>query len=176
MDGRFPPTRPQANSMTEPSHGVFEDRPELFVGTIENCAVVIWRATPTVDTAKLAARHFSKFEGEAGRGFALVAIITANCAPVGPDVRQAFDEAMRAHREAALGMAAVIEVQGVLGGLTRAMARTMSIVTRSPYPTNTFATVKSASEWMPYILSQRGAPELSPSVISDFVENHRHPA
>ena len=159
-----------------PQSVVFEDRPELFVGRIENCAVVIWRATPTVATARLAMQHFGSFEGEPGRGFALVAIITPNCAPVGPDVRQAFDEAMRAYRDSALGMGAVIEVQGVLGGLTRAMARTMSVITRSPYPTNTFATVHAASKWMPNILSQRGALELPPTAIEDFIEGHRHPA
>ena len=161
-------------AMTEPMQRVFEDRPELFVGLIENCAVIIWRATPTVATAEVAASHFPHFESKSGHGFALVAIVTSNCAPVGPDVRQAFDQAMRVHRDSALGMAAVIEVQGVLGGLTRAMARTMSVVTRSPYPTNTFATVKNASDWMPRILSQRGAPELSSRVIIEFSESHRH--
>lgn len=160
--------------MTDPKQCVFEDRPELFVGLIQNCAVIIWRATPTVESAQVAAGHFSKFESVAGQGFALVAIVTANCAPVGPDVRQAFDQAMRVHRDLALGMAAVIEVQGVLGGLTRAMARTMSVVTRSPYPTNTFATAKNAAEWLPRILSQRGAPELSSGAIIEFIESKRY--
>lgn len=161
--------------MPDSTERVFEDLPSLFVGTIENCAVVIWRNTPTVETARLAAGHFSKFEHEPGQGFALVAIITPNCAPVGPDVRQAFDEAMRTYRDSALAMAAVIEVQGVLGGLTRAMARTMSVVTRSPYPTNTFANVRGAAEWLPRLMSQRGAPEISAGVLVEFIESHRHP-
>jgi len=163
--------------MTEPTlTKVFEDRPELFVGVVGNCAVITWRKTPTVATARQAMQHFGKFEGEDRCGFALVAVITPHCAPVGPEVRGTFDEAMRTYRESALGMAAVIEVQGVLGGLTRAMARTMSVISRSPYPTNTFASVRRASEWLPAILSQRGAAELSPPEIEEFIEGNRYPS
>lgn len=162
--------------MTDLNTAVFEDRPELFVGRVENCAVVIWRVTPTVASARLAMQHFPEFEVHPGLGFALVAVVTSNCAPIGPEVRQAFDEAMRAYRHSALGMAAVIEVQGVLGGLARALARTMSVVTRSPYPVNTFATVSSATEWLPQILSQRGTTRLAPRDIVAFVESHREPA
>lgn len=160
--------------MKDVSTAVFEDRPDLFVGRIDNCAVIIWRTTPTVDAAKAAAQHFPRFEVEPGLGFALIAVITPNCAPIGPDVRKAFDQAMRDYRDSALGMAAVVEVQGVLGGLIRALARTMSVITRSPYPTNTLATVKGASEWVPSVLSQRGASELGPTQIFAFVESHRH--
>lgn len=159
--------------MTETTTAVFEDQPEIFVGRVDNCAVVIWRTTPSVSAAELAMKHFPEFEIRAGRGFALLAVITPSCAPIGPEVRQKFDEAMRAYRESILGMAAVIETQGVLGGLARALARTMSVVTRSPYPVNTYATVKSASEWLPHILSQRGAAELDSTEITSFVESHR---
>lgn len=159
--------------MAEPSSQAFEDHPGVFVGRIENCAVVVWRTTPTVSSASLAAKHFGKFEQTPGHGFALIAVVTPDCAPVGAEVRQSFDTAMRAHRDSAMGMAAVIEVQGVLGGLTRAMARTMSIVARSPYPVNTFATVDAASKWLPPVLSQRGAPPLDPSRLVEFIEQHR---
>lgn len=160
--------------MAEPSSQVFEERPELFVGRIENCGVVVWRTTPTVGSATVAAKHFGEFELTPGHGFALIAVVTPNCAPVGSDVRQAFDSAMRAYRDSAMGMAAVIEVQGVLGGLTRAMARTMSIVARSPYPVNTFATVEAACGWLPPVLSQRGARLLDSLEIASFVAQHRH--
>jgi hypothetical protein len=159
--------------MGEPSNQVFEDHREVFVGRIANCAVVVWRTTPTVDSASLAAKHFGAFELTPGHGFALIAVVTPNCAPVGQDVRHAFDTAMRAHRDAAMGMAAVIEVQGVLGGLTRAMARTMSIVARSPFPVNTYATVDAACKWLSPVLAQRGALLLDPPVIGGFVEQHR---
>ncbi len=154
---------------------VFVDRPEIFVGRIENCAVVVWRQTPTVDSTRLATQHFEKFERVAGEGFALIAVITTNCAPVGPDVRKAFNAAMTAYRDSAMGMAAVIEVQGVLGGLTRAIARTMSVVSRTPYPVNTFGTVASACEWLPAILTNRGAKWIESGTIQNFVEGHRNP-
>lgn len=160
-------------SMVDPSSEVFEDRPELFVGRIENCAVVVWRTTPTVESAALAAEHFGKFEVAPGRGFALIAVVTPYCAPVSVEVRHAFDTAMRAHRDSVMGMAAVIEVNGVLGGLTRVMARTMSIVARSPYPVNTYASVETASTWLVHVLTQRGAQQLDANDITAFVEKHR---
>lgn len=159
--------------MSEFDTEVYEDEPGFLVARISNLAVITWRETPTVPAAGVAFQHFESFEQRPDEGFALVTIITANCAPVGPEVRQAFDEAMRACRASALGMAGVIEVQGVLGGLTRAIVRTMNIVSRAPYPVNTYANVKGASEWLPQIMAQRGAALVDATDIATFVERHR---
>lgn len=152
---------------------VYEDEAGFLVARISNLAVIIWRQTPTVDAARVAFQYFDKFEQVPGQGFALVTVITPACAPVGPEVRQAFDTAMRFCRNSALGMAGVIEVQGVLGGLTRAIVRTMNIVSRAPYPVNTYATVKAASEWLPNIMSQHGSPTVRAEEIEQFIESHR---
>jgi hypothetical protein len=122
---------------------------------------------------KVTLRHFGSFEQVPGEGFAILSVITAKCAPIGAEVRRAFDQGMLACRDSALGMAGVVEVKGVLGGLTRAIVRTMNIVSRGPYPVNTYATVKEASEWLPHIMAQRGAPTVSSQEIQSFVEQHR---
>lgn len=152
---------------------VFEDQAGFLVARLSNLAVIIWRETPTVDAARVAFQYFGQFEQISGQGFALVTIITPACAPVGPEVRHAFDTAMRSCRNSALGMAGVIEVQGVFGGLTRAIVRTMNIVSRAPYPVNTYATVKAASEWLPQIMSQHGTTAVRPDEIEQFIESHR---
>lgn len=159
--------------MGETDSHVFENEAGFLVARLSNLAVIVWRNTPTVLAAKRAFQHFDSFEQVPGQGFALLTVITPSCAPVGPDVRQAFDEAMRSCRNSALGMAGVIEVQGVLGGLTRAIVRTMNIVSRAPYPVNTYANVKGASEWLPHIMAQRGAPAVVSEDIQRFVAQHR---
>jgi hypothetical protein len=159
--------------MPEADSHIFEDQAGFLVARVSNLAVIVWRETPTVDAAKVAFQYFGQFEQVPGRGFALITVITPNCAPVGPEVRQAFDTAMRSCRDSALGMAGVIEVQGVLGGLTRAIVRTMNIVSRAPYPVNTYATVKAASEWLPNIMSQRGSPTVKAEEIERFIDGHR---
>lgn len=157
----------------EPEAEVFEDRANLFVGRWGNCGLVIWRQTPTLETAQLASEYFDRFAPEPGHGFALVAIITPACAPVGPDVRASFAAAMRRHGSDTLGMAAVIEVSGVLGGLTRALARTMSVVSRSSYPTNVFANAQGACTWVCPLLSSRGGAALDPGQLERFIAEHR---
>ena len=159
--------------MSSPDSRVFENEAGFLVARINNLAVILWRDTPTVPAVKKTVRHFPSFEQVRGEGFAVLSIITANCAPIGIDVRRAFDEGMQACRDSALGMAGVVEVQGVLGGLTRALVRTMNIVSRAPYPVNTYATVKEASEWLQHIMVQRGAPTVSSQEIQSFVAHYR---
>lgn len=161
--------------MSSPDGQVFENEAGFLVARIENLAVIVWRDTPTVPAVRKTIRHFPSFEQVQGEGFAVLSVITANCAPIGTEVRRAFDEGMLTCRDSALGMAGVVEVTGVLGGLTRVLVRTMNIVSRTPYPVNTYATVKEASEWLPQIMAQRGAPPVSSQEIQSFVAHHRVP-
>src|SRR5262245_60178132 len=113
------------------------DEASFYLGRVENLGFVIWRETPTLERLEKVTTMLARLEQEPGAGFAMMAVVTPTCAPVGPEVRKAFDAGLRIYRDSAMGFAAVIEVQGVLGGLTRAIARTLSIVSRSPIPVNT---------------------------------------
>lgn len=149
------------------------DEPSLYMGRVKNLGFIIWRETPTLQRVDNVTATMAKLEQEAGAGFAVMAVVTPACAPVGPDVRKAFDAGLRIYRESAMGFAAVIEVQGVLGGLTRAIARTLSIVSRSPIPVNIYATVADAAEWLAPLASQRGGSVLTRQAIVEEVSAHR---
>ncbi|MCH9682380.1 MAG: hypothetical protein K0V04_13160 [Deltaproteobacteria bacterium] len=153
----------------------FFDEPEFYCGRLENLGFVIWHETPTVPRVETVIATFPKLERTAGTGFAVMAIVTSNCAPIGPEVRTALNDGMRAHRDAVLAMAAVIEVPGVLGGLTRAIARTLNVVARSPFPLNTYGRIQDASLWLPNIMSQRGANTVSSLQIVQAVDAGRRP-
>ncbi|MEX1366363.1 MAG: hypothetical protein AB1Z98_24775 [Nannocystaceae bacterium] len=154
------------------SSETFHADDSFHVGRLQNLGFVIWFETPTLNRVKLVAQTLPRLEQQPNTGFAMMAVVTPACAPVGADIRAEFDDAMRAHREAALGMAAVIEVTGVLGGLTRAIARTLSVVNRSPYPLTTFTSVADAAAWLPDIMTQRGAPSIESQRIIDEIAAH----
>jgi hypothetical protein len=156
-----------------PETETFFDEPAFYMGRVKNLGFVIWRVTPTLERVDKVTAKLAKLEQEPGAGFAMLAVVTPTCAPVGPEVRRALDSGLRYYRDAALGFAAVIEVQGVLGGLTRAIARTLSIVSRSPIPINTYATVADAAEWLSQILSNRGGAQLSRQAIIEAVSAQR---
>lgn len=142
-----------------------EDDGFLF-GRLGALGVLLWFKTPTAYRAEQVSEHFASI----GRGhdFALLTVVTPPCAPVGPDVRSAFDEGIRDSRETLLGIATVIQVKGVFGGLTRTIARTMSIITRAPYPNNVYSTVSDAAEWLSSLIEQC-APAVTAQLIVDTI-------
>jgi len=152
---------------------VFIDEPAYFVGRLVNLGVVVWHQTPTLERVNSIRATLDRLEQEPHTGFAVMAVVTPGCAPVGAEIRSAFDGAMRAYRDAVLGMAAVIEVTGVLGGLTRAIARTLSVVSRSPYPLNTYTNIDTAAQWLPDVMAQRGAPRVTSRQIIETVDSVR---
>ncbi|MEM9460575.1 MAG: hypothetical protein AAGF11_40780 [Myxococcota bacterium] len=150
------------------------DEPAFFMGRLANLGFVIWHETPTITLVKKVSRTLTRLEQQPGQGFALIAVLTAKCAPIGAEIRSSIDDGMKTHRHAALGMAAIIEVPGVLGGLTRAIARTMSVVSRTPYPVNTYGSVEEAARWLPQVMASRGGPRVSARQIIDAVNVGRH--
>lgn len=146
-----------------------EDEGFLF-GKLRNLGVLVWRLTPTVGRVERVVQQFPRFETEPG--FGLLTVVSPACAPVDSEVRRVFDETMRAYRSSLLGIATVIETEGVLGGLSRAIARTLSIVSRTPYPHNVYATIGDASNWLPSITGQRVDSGLSSSQIVEAIAEH----
>ncbi|MCX4241937.1 hypothetical protein [Paraliomyxa miuraensis] len=128
--------------------------------------ILVWFKTPTTQRARLVAGHLRDI---AAGGFALLTIVTPPCAPVGADVRAIFDAGLRANQDSLLGTATVIQVEGVLGGLTRAISRAVTLVSRVPYPNNVYATVADAAMWIPQILSESAQPPPTPEEIVERV-------
>ena len=149
------------------------DEPSFFMGRLANLGFVIWHETPVITYVEQVGLTLARLEQTPGQGFALMAVLTAKCAPIGAEIRSSIDDGMKAHRHAALGMAAIIEVPGVLGGLTRAIARTMSVVSRTPYPVNIYGSVEEAARWLPQIMSSRAGPQVAARQIIDVVNAGR---
>ncbi len=147
---------------------VLEQDDRLLFGIVDNLGVIIWRQTPTLDAIHRVDKYFPRLANDP-RGFALMPVLTPGCAPVNAEGRSAFDRNMRAHRDQLLGIAIVIEVQGVMGGLTRAIARSMSIVSRTPYPVNTYATVPDALRWLAEIMTKRTDDHVASDALRDAI-------
>lgn len=153
--------------MTEIALEVFDEDEGFLFGKLQNLGVIVWRLTPTVGRVRRIVDLFPRFHSETA--FGLLTVVTPACAPVDSEVRRVFDETMRAYRSSLLGIATVIETEGVLGGLSRAIARTLSIVSRAPYPHNVYATIDDASKWLPSIIAQRAEPSMSPAQLVDAI-------
>ncbi len=150
---------------------VLETDDHLLLGSVDNLGVIVWRKTPTVQYIRLIDEHFPKL-GADPRGFALMAVLTPECAPVDAECRALFDRNMRAYRDALLGIAIVIEVKGIMGGLTRAIARSMSVVSRTPYPVNTYARVSDATRWLTGIMTKRTDEQISTEAMTAAILSH----
>jgi hypothetical protein len=160
--------------MTQVILEVLDEDEGFLLGKLDNLGIIVWRLTPTTSRVRRIVTLFPRFHGE--RGFGLLTVVSPACAPVDAEVRRVFDEAMRTYRDKLLGIATVIETEGVLGGLSRAIARTLSIVSRAPYPHNVYATIDDASKWLPTIAAQRSEPTLAPSQIVEAIgEHYRRP-
>jgi hypothetical protein len=156
--------------MPQPTLEILAEDEGFLFGKLDNLGLIIWRGHTTPARIARIVEAFARFEDE--HGFGLLSIIGPRVNPPGPEARNAFDQAMRAHRDRLLGIATVIHTQGVFGGLSRAIARTLSIISRTPYPHNVYATLEEASRWIPSILARPPLPELEPSTILEAIAAH----
>lgn len=151
--------------MARPSLEILAEDEGFLFGKLGTLGIIVWRTTPTAARTKRIIEAFPSFVAESG--FALLTVVSPLCAPPDSDVRRLFDEAMRAYRNTLLGIATVVQTEGVLGGLSRAIARTLSVVSRTPYPHNVYATIEQASMWLPGLI-----PGLVPSTIVEVIAEH----
>lgn len=156
--------------MPQPTLEILAEDEGFLFGKLDNLGLIIWRTTPTTARIQRIVDAFARFEGE--HGFGLFSIIGPRCNPPGSEVRNAFDQAMRAYRDSLLGIATVVQTEGVFGGLSRAIARTLSIVSRTPYPQNVYASLEDAAHWLPSVIARPPMPELAPSTILEAIAAH----
>lgn len=156
--------------MSQPTLEMLDEDEGFLFGKLDNLGIIVWRTTPTPARVQRIVDAFPRFADE--RGFGLLTIVSPLCAPPDSEVRRLFDQAMRAYRDTLLGIATVVQTEGVFGGLSRAIARTLSIVSRTPYPHNVYATIEDASKWLPAIISREPMPEMTPSTIVDVISQH----
>jgi hypothetical protein len=156
--------------MAQPTLEILDKDEGFLFGKLDNLGIIVWRITPTGGRVQRVVAAFPRFEGE--RGFGLLTIVSPLCAPPDSEVRRLFDQAMRAYRDTLLGIATVVQTEGVFGGLSRAIARTLSIVSRTPYPHNVYATIEDASRWLPSIISRQSEPGLTASTIVEVIAEH----
>lgn len=149
---------------------VLEHDAGFLYGRMQNLGVIIWYQTPTTDRFQRVAQRFGEFD--TADGFGVLTVVRPGCTPVGADVRDVFDRALKANRDYILGTATVIQMEGVLGGLSRAIARTMSVISRVPYPNNVFAKVSEAAQWLPDILAERRDIVIDPRDIVESIEHY----
>lgn len=156
--------------MAQPTLEILAEDEGFLFGKLDNLGLIIWRGHTTTARIARIVEAFANFDDE--QGFGLLSIIGPRVNPPGPEARNAFDQAMRAHRDRLLGIATVIHTQGVFGGLSRAIARTLSIISRTPYPHNVYATLEEAARWIPTTLARPPLSELSPSTILEAIAAH----
>lgn len=137
----------------------------VLFGRMGPLAVLVWFQTPTVRWVEHVAELLPQIAY--GGEFAMLTVVTPACVPVGPEVRSSFDQGVRPYHDQMMGIATVIQVPGVLGGLTRAIARTMSIISRVSYPNNVYASVADAAEWLPRLLASCTPPPPTTEQIID---------
>lgn len=153
--------------MAQPTLEMLLEGDDFLFGKLDNLAILIWRRTPNVATVQRVVDAFPRFVSPGG--FGLLAVVGPQCAPPDSELRRVMNDAMRAYRDSLLGIATVVQTQGIFGGLSRAISRTLSVVSRTPYPHNVYATIEEASRWLPSLLSPQPTPKLSSSMIVDAI-------
>jgi hypothetical protein len=156
--------------MPQPTLEILAEDEGFLFGKLDNLGLIIWRGHTTIARIQRIVEAFPRFDST--RGFGLLSIIGPRVNPPGPDARHAFDQAMRAYRDSLLGIATVVQTEGMFGGLSRVIARTLSIISRTPYPHNVYATLEEAARWLPSVIAQPGMPELTPSIILEAIAAH----
>jgi hypothetical protein len=126
------------------------------LGRVDNLAIILWKATPTVARARIVCDSFPRIAN--AQGLAILTVLTPETGPPDGGVRRVFDETMKSMNDRIAGNAIVIEAGGVLGSLLRAVSRTLTIVGRSAFAIETFSTTTDATEWLVELLATRGGP------------------
>ena len=155
------------------SFQIHQEDEGFVIGQLGNLGVIIWRETATVNRVGQVLQYFPKLEQQPGQGFGLMVVVTSESGPPSKEARESLDEGMKKAANSILGIAIVIEAEGLLGNLARAVARTMGVINRTPYPVNPFPTIKAAADWMSPILSKNGAPKIDPSTIEREIERNK---
>lgn len=156
--------------MSPPTLEILAEDEGFLFGKLDNLGLIIWRDHANITRVERIVEAFARFDGE--QGFGLLSIIGPRVNPPGPDVRNVMDQAMRAYRDRLLAIATVVHTEGMFGGLSRVIARTLSIVSRTPYPHNVYSSIDEAARWLPYLLARPSMPELAPSTIVEAIAKH----
>jgi len=154
--------------MHQPTLEILAEDEGFLFGKLDNLGLIIWRGHTTTARIQRIVDGFARFEG----GFGLLSIIGPRCNPPGPEARNAFDQAMRDYRDSLLAIATVVHTEGMFGGLSRVIARTLSIISRTPYPHNVYASVDEAAHWLPSVIARPPTPALTPSLILETIAAH----
>jgi hypothetical protein len=156
--------------MTQSSLEILDEDEGFLFGKLDNLGVLIWRSNPSIARVQRIVAAFARFDDE--HGFGLFTIIGPHVTPPGAEIRHMFNQTMRAYRNSLLGIATVVQTEGVLGSLSRAIARTLSTMSRTPYPQNVYASVEEAAHWISSIIARPPLPELPPSAILKAIAEH----
>lgn len=156
--------------MPQPTLEILDEDEGFLFGKLDNLGLIIWRGNPTTARVQRIVSAFPRFEGP--NGFGLLSIIGPQVPPPSAEIRTMMDQAMRAYRDSLLGIATVVKTEGVFGGLSRAIARTLSIVSRTPYPQNVYSSVDDAAHWLSSVMARPPSPELAPATILAAIAEH----
>lgn len=156
--------------MPQPTLEILAEDEGFLFGKLDNLGLIIWHGTPSIARIQRIVDGFARFDSK--HGFGLLSIIGPRCNPPGPEARNAFDQAMRDYRDRLLGIATVVHTEGMFGGLSRVIARTLSIISRTPYPHNVYASLDEAAHWLPSVIARSPMAELTPSLILETIAAH----
>lgn len=143
---------------------ILADTAGYCLARLANLAIIVWRQTPTVERARLVCDTFPKIASD--QGLAVLTVLRDGVGPPDGGVRKVFDQTILELDSQILGNALVIEFGGVRGSLVRAVTRTLTVVSRSSFPIETFSTTAAAAEWLPEIMAQRGGMAVEADTIA----------
>ena len=131
-----------------PAPRVLFAAPDLLFGEWQNVCLAVWRAKPTLASARQLSTLYRATAKRHPQGFVVLGVIEADAMNIGDEERKAITAAMDAVEHELRGIGMVLEASGFVSAAIRAVLATMSQLTRSRFPRKVFGAVDEASTWL----------------------------
>lgn len=151
------------------------ERDDVAVAAVNNVVVVVWKKTPTAESAGLIGPLYKRVSDRSKDGIGLLVVIAEGVSVPNDKVRKLATEAMNEVRHSLRASAAVITTTGLLGATTRAVLSTMLLLAPSEGESRVFAGTDEAIEWLGGKLVPAGSAVSSFASVMKTTARQLHP-
>ena len=124
------------------------DTPVVRIAVAAPVIFLQWKRTPTIEAARELSEVYRRLLAGASRSWLILTVASGSMSTPDAATREAMAKEIKTIEHAISGVAMAMEGSGFGVAAIRAIASSIYIVTRPPYPVKVFATTAESTQWL----------------------------
>lgn len=124
------------------------DTPVVRVAVASPLIFLQWKRTPTIEAARELSEVYRRLLAGSSKSWMILTLASGSLSAPDAATREAIGKEIKTIEHAITGVAMAMEGSGFGVAAIRAIASSIYIVTRPPYPVKVFATTAESTQWL----------------------------